>query len=81
MAVTTTTVALGKWANRSNLKYQPCNNPVNGRKLNAFGLQLGDGAANMLRRPYKVDEQGSVAYVMYEDDSRTDVPIFRIVEA
>ena len=83
MATTITTVALGKWDDRANLNYAPCNNKLaNGRRYNAFGVpisQAGDPAET--RRPYKVEEDGGTVYVMYDDDSNGDAVIFKMVEA
>ena len=75
-------VALGRWADRANLNYQPVNNRFpNGKRYNAFGVPIsaaGDPAET--RRPYRIEELGSTSYVMYDDDSNADVPIFKTQE-
>lgn len=83
MPITTQLIALGKWENRASLNYQPVNARLeNGRRYNAFGVpisQAGDPAE--VRRPYKIEETGGTTYVMYDDDTAEDVPIFKSVEA
>lgn len=81
MAVYTTTVAVGKWANRKNLTYVPVNNRINGKTYNAFGV-ASDRSIDPVqtRRPYKIEEDGNTSYVMYDDDSAADVAIYRTVE-
>jgi hypothetical protein len=76
-----TMIAVGKWDDRGNLDFVPCNERVNGKRYNAFGVQIsaaGDPAA--VRRPYKIEEVGTTTYVMYDDDTLTDVPIFKTTE-
>lgn len=77
-----TTVGLGRWEDRASLNYQPVNAQLaNGKRYGAFGVpisQAGDPAE--VRRPYRIEEAGSVAYVMYDDDSFGDVPIFKTSE-
>lgn len=79
---TTTLIALGKWDDRANLNFVPVNNQLaNGRRYNAFGVQIsraGDPAET--RRPYKIEELDGTTYVMYDDDSAVDVPIYKAVE-
>lgn len=82
MAQYVTMIAVGKWDDRANLNYVPCNERVNGKRYNAFGVAIvsaGDTAE--VRRPYKMEEDGGTTYVMYDDDSNVDVPIFKTVEA
>lgn len=82
MAQYVTTVALGRWADRDNLNYKPANSRLeDGKRYNAFGVPIsraGDPAE--LRRPYKIEEAGNVAYVMYDDDTNDVVPIFKTAE-
>ena len=82
MAETIQLIALGRWDNRANLPYQPVNARLaNGKRYNAFGVpisQAGDPAE--IRRPYKIEESGGITYVMYDDDTFDDVPIFKTVE-
>jgi hypothetical protein len=82
MPVTTTTIALGRWENRTSLDYRPVNAILsNGRRYGPFGVpisQAGDTAE--IRRPYRIDEQGSTTYIMYDDDQFGDVPVYRVVE-
>lgn len=78
----TTTVALGIWDNRASLNYHPVNSRLeNGKRYNAFGVEIfqaGDPAET--RRPYKIEETGNVTYIMYDDDSGSEVPIFKMEE-
>lgn len=81
MANYITTIAVGRWNDRANLSYQPVNNRINGKCYNAFGVEIyraGDPAET--RRPYKMEESGTTTYVMYDDDSANDVPIYRTTE-
>lgn len=81
MAQFVTMLAVGKWNDRANLAYVPVNEKINGRRYNAFGVAIsaaGDPAET--RRPYRMEEADSVSYIMYDDDSRVDVPIYRIQE-
>ena len=81
MAVTTTTIAIGKWANRANLNFVPCNSRVNGKFYGAFGLELTNAMAVHERRPYRIDENGTTVYITYDDDTNGDVVIYRLQEA
>lgn len=80
MSITTTTIAIGKWENRETLDYKPCNSVLtNGKTYDGRGRQVQKYPENYTeRRPYKIEEAGAVAYVMYDDDTEKDVPIFRI---
>lgn len=81
MAQFITLIAVGKWADRAHLAYVPVNNKVNGRRYNAFGVpisQAGDPAE--VRRPYRLEEDGSTTYVCYDDDTLAEVPIFKTEE-
>ena len=77
-----TLIALGKWADRATLNYQPVNSRLaNGRRYNAFGVPIcaaGDPAET--RRPYRIEETGGTTYVMYDDDTTGNVPIFKTAE-
>lgn len=82
MANYVTMIALGKWEDRATLSYVPVNEKLNGRRYNAFGVAIvnaGDPAE--VRRPYKIEEDGTTSYVMYDDDTKADVPIYKTVEA
>lgn len=82
MAQFITMIAVGKWANRESLQFVPVNNKVNNKRYNAYGVQIvsaGDPAE--VRRPYRMEENGGTTYVMYDDDSFDDVPIYKTVEA
>jgi hypothetical protein len=81
MSVTTTTIALGKWDNRANLDYKPCNNTLDdGNVYDAYGKRIPYGGKT--RRPYKIEQlDNGTAYIMYDDDSNGDVPIYKVVEA
>lgn len=77
---TTTTIALGIWENRAQLPYLPVNSQLaNGARYNAFGVRIsraGDPAET--RRPYKIEELADgTSYVMYDDDSAGEVPIYK----
>ena len=81
MPTTVTTIAVGKWENRKNLEYAPCNERVKGKRYNAFGVQISQaGDPAEVRRPYKMEEDGTTIYVMYDDDAFADVPIFKTEE-
>lgn len=76
-----TMIALGRWGARHILEFVPCNNRVNGKRYNAFGVQIvsaGDPAE--VRRPYRIEEDRGTTYVMYDDDTNGDVPIFKTSE-
>ena len=75
-------VAVGKWAERATLDYKPVNARLsNGRRYGSFGVPISSpGDPAEIRRPYKIEDLGSVVYVMYDDDSYGDVPIFRALE-
>lgn len=73
-------LALGKFDNRENLDYKPVNEPINGAYYNSFGLKLNHPLANVTRRPYKIDTQGDTTYIMFDDDAKSDVCIYKIVE-
>jgi hypothetical protein len=81
MPVITQTIAVGKWADRKKLDYQPVNSRViNGSSFNAFGVANRASLDLCLtRRPYKIDESESVTYVMYDDDSESEVAIYRSI--
>lgn len=81
MAVITTTIAVGKWSSRASLSYTPCNSGVNGKVYNPFGVEVGHPLSTHERRPYKIEENGTTTYIMYDDDSKGNVPIYRIQEA
>ncbi len=79
MSVITTMIAVGKWNNKENLNFVPVGERVNGVRYTAYGVpatSAGDPAAE--RRPYKIEDNGTDTYIMYDDDSRSDVPIYRI---
>lgn len=73
-------LAIGKFADRENLDYKPVNEPVNGVFYNSYGLKVNHSLANTVRRPFKIDVQGNTTYIMFDDDSKSDVCIYRIVE-
>lgn len=73
-------LAIGKFDNRETLNYQPVNEPINGACYNAFGVKINHPYANAERRPFKVDAQGSVTYIMFDNDANADVCIYKIVE-
>jgi hypothetical protein len=82
MSTITTMIAVGRWSKRTNLQYVPCNEKAAGQKYNAFGVP--NSAAmdpTITRRPYKIEENGSTTYIMYDDDTYSDVAIYRIQEA
>jgi hypothetical protein len=81
MPIITTTVAVGKWENRASLEYFPVNGRINGKRFNAFGIQIDHPNEKVeTRRPFKIDDGGSVVYICYDSDADTDIPIYRIEE-
>lgn len=79
MAQYVTTVAVGKWNDRANLDYAPVNSKVNGVLYNAFGVRITSaGGTADTRRPYRMEESGNTTYVMYDDDAKGGVPIFKV---
>jgi hypothetical protein len=81
MARYVTLIAIGKWDNRATLTYVPVNEIINGKRYNAFGVAFNAaGDPRMIRRPYRMEENGAETYVMYDTDEHTDVPIYKTVE-
>ena len=81
MAQYITEIAVGRWANRANLNYVPCNEPIGGVRFNAFGVRIGQARdPGDTRRPYRMEEAGTTTYVMYDSDGSADVPIYRTRE-
>jgi hypothetical protein len=79
MSIYTTRIALGKWDQRESLEYFPANAKVNGQRYNAFGVPITHATEEVeIRRPYKIDEAEERTYIMYDDDSNGDVPIFSV---
>lgn len=70
----TTEIAFGKWNDRKSLDYIPCNSPLDGKFYGPYG-----DLDSFERRPYKIEENGGVSYVMYDEDSNGSV-IYRITE-
>lgn len=83
MSVTIQMVALGRWENRANLNYVPVNSALpNGARYNAFGISSRSATdPGLTRRPYKIEEAEGVSYIMYDDDAKGDVAIFKVAEA
>ena len=82
MSTTINTIAIGRWENRAALDYKPVNSVMeDGKTYDARGVPVCCYPRNYTeRRPFKIEENGDVAYVMYEDDTEKDVPIYRIVK-
>ena len=82
MATTISKIAVGKWNDRTNLDYVPVNSVLpNGVRYNAFGVPSTSAVdPGLTRRPYKIEEAGSVTYIMYDDDTNSDVAIFKTEE-
>lgn len=80
MSTITTEIAKGKWSSRGSLPYIPVNNVLDGTQYNSFGLEVNHPLAGETRRPYRIETAGSVTYISYDDDSKTDVCIFRVTE-
>ena len=92
MPIITTTIAVGYWSDRQNLDYIPVNDRLpNGLRYDAQGFPVGnrnDGkstidygnARRAERRPYRIDDGGSVVYICYDSDADADIPIYRIEE-
>ena len=70
----TTEIGYGKWNDRKSLDYIPCNSPLDGKFYGPYG-----DIDPFERRPYKIEEDGGVSYVMYDEDSNGAV-IYRITE-
>jgi hypothetical protein len=75
-------IALGTWAERASLAYKPVNSVLgNGMRYGAYGVPVVTGGdTGGSRRPYRVDESDTTAYIMYDDDANGPVPIYRITE-
>lgn len=82
MATTISKIAVGKWNDRANLDYVPVNSTLpNGVRYDAFGVPSTSAVEpGLTRRPYKIEEAGSASYIMYDDDAKGDVAIFKIEE-
>ena len=76
----TTTLALGKFDDRENLDFKPVNESVNGAYYNAYGVKVNHPLANVTRRPYKIDTQGNTTYIIFDNDDKSDVCIYKIVK-
>jgi hypothetical protein len=78
MAVITTEIAVGAWENRKTLTYAPCNQHFEGIGFfdeTGRAYNPGCGADSPKRRPYKVETDMNVTYLMYDAGQAA---IFRI---
>lgn len=81
MAQIVTMIAVGKWSNRETLNYVPVNTKIDGVLYNAFGMVSNSAYDQaIIRRPYRIEEDSGVTYVMYDDDTNGAVPIYRTTE-
>ena len=79
----TQTWALTTWDNRTSATYVSVDSAIDGKYIDAYGrlsTEQYNRAAERPRRPYMVDEDNGVAYIVY-DNSSAAVPVIKMVES